>query len=646
MRSRDDYVTGSSDSFAYDQLDRLTHATYQQSPPAGTQAQAALNQAFSWHYDALGNIRSREEGGVTRAYTYAEESTGPRLVAVSGQGSIAYDANGAMTTIGDRTLTWSGFGKPTQVASSNGMVSFDYAPDRARYRKVDQPLGGDTSETLYVGGGYERTRATSLLGGARVVHTHSIVAGGRRIAARILSSTDGDEIADQARTSYFHTDALGSVEVVTNHVGEVVKRYKYDPFGKRHDITQIDIDQNRDGTISLVDAQQALARGYTGHEEIETAGLIHMNGRVYDASLQRFLSADPNIQAPSNTQNHNRYSYVLNNPLKYTDPSGYFFKKVWKKIKRAVRKYWRQIAAIAITVATAGISATWAFVGGFTSGLVLSGGDIRAALIGGLTAYAMYQIGRWVTKGGTETVAARSPAHVKKVIAHGLVGGGGSAAQGGKFRDGFLGSAFSAFATPWISANVQTQSGQILVSALVGGTSAKIGGGKFANGAVFAAMSYAYNNCLSGGCRFFSKYEGQAMQQQARDAVQDAQKEAVIKFVDAAKGDGLGHVSDASGAVAIGCGAAGMAPCAAAAGAVSIVSGSGQVAVDLLSENNDSATLEAAKLANSMTADAAASSAVRNAPGPVGRVIGVAVQTMSYVSNQLVDQPRDNYVEK
>ena len=106
------------------------------------------------------------------------------------------------------------------------------------------------------------------------------------------------------------------------------------------------------------------------------------------------------------------------------------------------------------------------------------------------------------------------------------------------------------------------------------------------------------------------------------------------------------HLTDASGAVPSGCGAAGMAPCAAAAGAVSIVSGSGQVVADLLSENNEAATLEAAKLANSMTADAAARSAIRNAPGPAGRVVGVAVQTMSYLSNQLVDQPRENYVEK
>ena len=50
---------------------------------------------------------------------------------------------------------------------------------------------------------------------------------------------------------------------------------------------------------------------------------IHMNGRVYAPSLQRFLSPDPVLQAPANAQSHNRYAYCLNNPLRYADPSGY-----------------------------------------------------------------------------------------------------------------------------------------------------------------------------------------------------------------------------------------------------------------------------------------------------------------------------------
>jgi RHS repeat-associated protein len=66
-------------------------------------------------------------------------------------------------------------------------------------------------------------------------------------------------------------------------------------------------------------------RGFTGHEHLKWFGLINMNGRMYDASLCRFLSPDPYVQMPDNSQNFNRYSYCLNNPLVYTDPSGEFF---------------------------------------------------------------------------------------------------------------------------------------------------------------------------------------------------------------------------------------------------------------------------------------------------------------------------------
>ena len=52
-------------------------------------------------------------------------------------------------------------------------------------------------------------------------------------------------------------------------------------------------------------------------------GLNHMNGRVEDAILGRFLSPDPHVTDPTNPQNYNRYSYVNNNPLTFSDPTGF-----------------------------------------------------------------------------------------------------------------------------------------------------------------------------------------------------------------------------------------------------------------------------------------------------------------------------------
>jgi RHS repeat-associated protein len=65
-----------------------------------------------------------------------------------------------------------------------------------------------------------------------------------------------------------------------------------------------------------------LNRGYTGHEHLPAFGLVNMNARLYDPATGRFLSPDPYVQAPDFSQNFNRYSYVLNNPLIYSDPSG------------------------------------------------------------------------------------------------------------------------------------------------------------------------------------------------------------------------------------------------------------------------------------------------------------------------------------
>jgi RHS repeat-associated protein len=97
--------------------------------------------------------------------------------------------------------------------------------------------------------------------------------------------------------------------------------FSFDAWGKR---------RNVDATAAIDDVQymslssQLTNNGFTGHEQLDPVGLVHMGGRVYDPTIGRFLSADPFIQAPDSTQSYNRYSYVMNNPLSLTDPTGYF----------------------------------------------------------------------------------------------------------------------------------------------------------------------------------------------------------------------------------------------------------------------------------------------------------------------------------
>lgn len=105
------------------------------------------------------------------------------------------------------------------------------------------------------------------------------------------------------------TDHLGSLTGLLEYDGTQTYGASYDAWGKR--------------TITCGYIQ--VERGFTGHEHIDELGLINMNGRMYDPLQGRFLSPDPYIQNPSNPQNYNRYSYCLNNPLKYTDPTGELF---------------------------------------------------------------------------------------------------------------------------------------------------------------------------------------------------------------------------------------------------------------------------------------------------------------------------------
>jgi len=118
---------------------------------------------------------------------------------------------------------------------------------------------------------------------------------------------------------YICRDYLGSITHITNSSGSVVQELSYDAWG-----------QLRNPTNQVVYAPDAapelfLGRGYTGHEHLPMFGLVNMNARLYDPALGRFLSPDPFVQLPFDTQNFNRYSYAMNNPLRYNDPDGQFF---------------------------------------------------------------------------------------------------------------------------------------------------------------------------------------------------------------------------------------------------------------------------------------------------------------------------------
>ena len=146
------------------------------------------------------------------------------------------------------------------------------------------------------------------------------------ICAVYQDSIIGDGVTHLKEMYYIHTDYQGSWLAITDAAGSLKNKYSYDAWGRPRNANtwQLDIIGTTNPVGNLMAMQPRFDRGYTGHEMVCGFGLINMNGRLYDPYLQRFLSPDPVVQNPYNSQNYNRYSYVLNNPLKYTDPSGYY----------------------------------------------------------------------------------------------------------------------------------------------------------------------------------------------------------------------------------------------------------------------------------------------------------------------------------
>ncbi|SNR73826.1 RHS repeat domain-containing protein [Flavobacterium sp. ov086] len=135
--------------------------------------------------------------------------------------------------------------------------------------------------------------------------------GGDGYTAPIIAKSDG---INTPIYLYLHRDYQGTILAVTDANGALVEKRLFDAWGT--------IIKVQDGAGNTLAGLTVLDRGYTGHEHLQSVGLINMNARLYDPILHRFLQVDNYIQDPTSTQNYNQYGYVLNNPLLYSDPSG------------------------------------------------------------------------------------------------------------------------------------------------------------------------------------------------------------------------------------------------------------------------------------------------------------------------------------
>lgn len=296
LTQREERNRGTREQFFYDDRDRLDYVS----------RNGAV--AFDLDYDDVGNLVFKSDVG-----PYRYDPTRRHAVVAAGQNTYAYDANGAVVNASGTTIDWLSFDLPRQVTHPGGNHStFYYGPDRERYRQVAR-AGGAVTETLYAAGGlYERVTS-----GGTTYHRHYLVADGRRVAVHTRS-------ASGPTTVYLLADHQGSVDGFTAESGSLLARSSYQPYGSRRSGDWLG------GSPSAAEWRQiqvTTPRGYTDHEHLDNLGIIHMNGRVYDPVLGRFLSPDPMVQAPYDSQSLNRYSYVRNNPLRFSDPSGFCFNR-------------------------------------------------------------------------------------------------------------------------------------------------------------------------------------------------------------------------------------------------------------------------------------------------------------------------------
>ncbi|MDO6708297.1 RHS repeat-associated core domain-containing protein, partial [Photobacterium sp. 1_MG-2023] len=312
---RQDSELGVTDSYVYDGLDRVTSNRV----VLDSLDKHGLNNPdfagpFDFSYDKLGNLKSKTDVG---NYSYGQQGAGPHAVTQANGLNYQYDSAGNMiraaagsTSTPERVIEWSAFNKPVTITRNGQTVEFVYDANHNRYLKKTS----DGKQTVYFGNVYERITDTNT---GQVQHQHYIYADGKLIALNTQFKNAENKLENK-QIRYLHYDALNSVDMITDGYGYIVERRSFDVWGRMRSV------QWRDNHHQHSVLQDAMTnKGYTGHEHIEEVGLIHMNGRVYDQELGRFLSADPLIQSPYVTGSFNRYTYTWNNPLKYIDPTGF-----------------------------------------------------------------------------------------------------------------------------------------------------------------------------------------------------------------------------------------------------------------------------------------------------------------------------------
>lgn len=430
--------------YEYDEstLQLLSIKTGNSSNPTGIQ-----NLGFV--YNDKRQLWKRTEGSLTEEFTYDTKnrltisqvqgklpfvvnySDNGNITGTSQSGEYIYDPNSKPYAVNEvMDPAWQSLGFNTDISYtsdnriqtiSNGTYTdvFAYGPSGQRF-KVDHLEGATLQKSkIYVG-----NSEFTLDANGNITESHTFISAPTGICA--VYSKVG---SSPASINYVHTDYLGSWLTMTNEAGNEVARQSFDAWGRPRNPNTWDllaVDLNIPTQALAIQPTAFFDRGYTGHEHMRGFGLINMNGRVYDPYLQRFLSPDPYVQEPGNAQNYNRYSYCVNNPLMYTDPSGENFLLI-------IGAYYAITHALTSGVETSNNGGN--FWAGFGSSLAISTFSMTLGYgTGSLVSQFLPQTAiMFATESSAFVYGALGGA-----ISGGLSGGVTSMLFGGSFKSGFI----------------------------------------------------------------------------------------------------------------------------------------------------------------------------------------------------------------
>ena len=299
------------------------------------------------------------------------------------------------------------------------------------------------------------------------------------------------------------TDNLGSILSVRDENGKKVFDASYDAWGRQ--------------TVTLNTI--GLHRGYTGHEMLNEFDIINMNGRLYDPVLGRFLSPDNYMQMPDNSQNFNRYSYCLNNPLKYTDPSGEFFEL---------------IAFAAFNMASSMMQASF------------EGKSVwKAGALSLLSSAASYGIGE-----AFKNAAATFGNELLRAGAHGLASGVVSALDGGNFASAFVSGAAASGIGSYAQSTSMNRGVMVISTTAMGGAVAWATGGEFLQGALQGMNIGLFNHAMHEGAQSgdITGNGGPALAKELPDHIFELVDPLPVLDVVASKYTGIGLLDVVAGA--------------------------------------------------------------------------------------------------